>query len=443
VDVELQKPRWPQAMQHPTDMNAGPQILRSGRDKAEGAARQPYSVAADISIRLWTPAQLQANSSDISWKTASNLVCMISDVVTAAQGNPADELRAGMSAHFSNAAQALKAAKSIERSIIEFCKRRPDDCFGAAVVVHRPIELRPFLEGDPGPVSPAYSLLRQAQPGQILVSQETYEHLRDLPGLQFRALNADAATGDNELLWASPETYAHFATQLQDAVRRQPLGLAPDPDAASESIRAAEPPKTELPKPKTSGLQATAFPTARLSALDPNEPEVSWMASHRLLVSLAAVGVLALATVYALPALRKSPPPVNSSIKSQSNDSQPAPRQDGLPNSAPANHAPPVASSPESAAIAPPAASSVRKPETPAAKPIQSPPKPVEPKPLGEYAGFTARDIPGLLKKAEEDAGAGDYENARREYDIVLHLDPNNQAAKTGMSRLNLSVGRK
>lgn len=416
-------------------MNAGPQILRSGREpKAEGAARQPYSVAADISIRLWTPAQLQANSSDISWKTASNLVCMISDVVTAAQGNPADELRGGMSAHFSSAAQALKAAKSIERSIMEFCKRRPDDCFGAAVVVHRPIELRPFLEGDPGPVSPAYSLLRQALPGQILVSQETYEHLRDLPGLQFRALNADAATtGDNELLWASPETYAHFATQLQDAVRRQPIGMALDPDAASESVPAAEPPNTK----------ATAFPTARLSALDPNEAEVSWMASHRLLVSLAAVGVLALATVYALPALRKSPPPANSSIKSQSNDSQPAPRQDGLPNSAPANHAPAVASSPESAAIAPPAASSVRKPETPAPKPIQSPPKPVEPKPLGEYAGFTARDIPGLLKKAEEDAGAGDYENSRREYDIVLHLDPNNQAAKTGMSRLNLSVGRK
>jgi hypothetical protein len=434
-------------MQRPTDMNAGPQILRSGRDKAEGAARQPYSVAADISIRLWTPAQLRANSSDVSWKTASNLVCMISDVVTAAQGNPADELRAGMSAHFSSAAQALKAAKSIERSIIEFCKRRPNDCFGAAVVVHRPIELRPFLEGDPGPVSPAHSLLRQAQPGQIFVSQETYEHLRDLPGLQFRALNADAATGgDNELLWTSTENYAHFATQLQNAVRRQPIGLTPDPDAASESVRAAEPFKTEPhrtqpPKTKTSGLQATAFPTARLSVLDPNEAEVSWMASHRLLVSLAAVGVLALATLYALPALRKSPPPANS-IRSQSNDSQPAPRQEALPNTTPSNTAPAAAPSPESATIAPPAASSLRKPKTPA-QPIQSSPKPAEPKPAGEYAGFTAKDIPGLLKKAEADAGAGDYENGRREFDIVLHLDPNNQAAKTGMSRLNLSVGRK
>jgi hypothetical protein len=428
-------------MQHPTDMNAGLQILRSSRDKAEGAARQPYSVAADISIRLWTPAQLHANSSDISWKTASNLVCMISDVVTAAQGNPADELRAGMSAHFSNAAQALKAAKSIERSITEFCKRRPDDCFGAAVVVHRPIELRPFLEGDPGPVSPAYSLLRQAQPGQIFVSQETYEHLRDLPGLQFRALNADAATsGDNELLWASPETYSHFATQLQDAVRRQPIGLAPNPDEASESVRAAQPSRTGPQQTKTSGLQPASFPTARLSALDPDEPEVSWMASHRLMVSLAAVGILALATVYALPALRKSPPPANSLIKSQPNDSQPA-RQEPVPNAAPANAAP-AAASPEPAAIAPPAASGVRKPATLAPKSIQSPPKPGEPKPLGEYAGFNAKDIPALLKKAEADAGAGDYENARREYDIVLHIDPNNQAARTGMSRLNLSLGR-
>jgi hypothetical protein len=416
---------------HSKDMNAGPQVLRSGREpKAEVTGRQPYSAAADISIRLWTPAQLQANPSEVSWKTGSNLVFMISDVVTATQGIPADELRSGMSAHFNSAAQALKAAKSIERSIMEFSRRRPDDCFGAAIVVHRPIELRPFLEGDPGPVSPAFSLLRQAQPGQILVSQETYEHLRDLPGLQFRPLNADAATsGDNELLWASPETYAHFAAHLQQGLRRQPIPVDSDPDAASGKVPGTEPPKT-----KAFDLRGTALSTAKLSALDPDESEVSWMASHRLFVSLAAVGVLALATLYALPALRKSPPAGNSSIRPQANDSQQLPKQEQLPE----NPSPPAS---EPAKIAPAAASTVRKPETP--KIIQSPPKPIEAKPVSEYAGFSVHDIPLLLKKAEKDAGAGDYDSSRREYEIILHLEPNNQAAKTGMSRLNLSVDRK
>jgi hypothetical protein len=423
-------------------MNAGSQVLRSGRElKAEGASRQPYSAAADISIRLWTPAQLGSNSASISWKTQTNFVFMIADVVSANQGIPADELRSGMSAHFNGATQALKAAKSIERTIMEFSKQRPHDCLGAAIAVHRPIELRPFLEGDPGPVSPAFSLLRQAQPGQILVSRETYDHLRDLPGLQFQSLSGDATSGDSELLWTSPETYAYFASRLQEAIRRQPISYEQVPVAAAEENPAVQPPKT-----KWSEFRPAAFSTSKLSALDPDESEVSWMASHRLLVSLAAVGILALATLYALPALHKSAPAVNSSVKSNSsvnsNDLQQASKQEEPPNNVP----PVAAQAPEAAKITPAVADTVRKPEPrkpEAPKIVQSPPKPAEAKPVAEYAGFSARDIPLLLKKAESDAGAGDYAASRREYDIILHLEPSNLAARTGMSRVNLSVDRK
>src|SRR3984885_3629411 len=316
-----------------TKMNAGSQVLRSGRElKAEGASRQPYSAAADLSIRLWTPAQLGSNSASVSWKTQTNFVFMIADVVSANQGILAEEPRSGMSAHFNGATQALKAAKSIERTIMEFSKQRPDDCLGAAIAVHRPIGLRPFLEGDPGPVSPAFSLLRQAQPGQILVSRETYDHLRDLPGLQFQSLSGDATSGDSELLWTSPETYAYFSSRLQEAIRRQPIGYEQVPVAAAEENPAFQPPETEW-----SEFRPAAFSTSKLSALDPDESEVSWMASHRLLVSLAAVGILALATLYALPALHTSAPAVNSSVNS--NDLQPASKQQEPPN----KNVPPVA----------------------------------------------------------------------------------------------------
>jgi hypothetical protein len=52
---------------------------------------------------------------------------------------------------------------------------------------------------------------------------------------------------------------------------------------------------------------------------------------------------------------------------------------------------------------------------------------------------MTEKDIPLLLRKAEKDAGAGNYEDARREFDIILHLDPGNAEAKQGMRKLELS----
>ena len=61
------------------------------------------------------------------------------------------------------------------------------------------------------------------------------------------------------------------------------------------------------------------------------------------------------------------------------------------------------------------------------------------PKRASEYQGMSEKDIPLLLRKAEKDAGAGNYDDARREFDIVLHLDPGNAEAKQGMRKLELS----
>ncbi len=423
-------------------MNAGLQVLRSSRDlKAEGA-RQPYKAEADISIRLWTSAQLRPRAPEISWKTDSNLVCLIADVVAAAQGTPLYELRSGMSAHFNNAVQALKAAKSIERAITEFFRRRPEDCFGAAIAVHRPVELRPFLEGDAGSASPAFPLLRRAQPGQILVGRETYDQLRDLPGLQFRFLDPDAnqvAGGDAELLWTSPQTYALFASHLQEALQRQPIPNDQDLFEAVEENR------TQPPRTKSSYVRTGSSSTTKLSAFDVPENEPSWMASHRLLVSLGAVAVLALATVYAIPALHKRPEttsapvnaklPVSGKIVNNNINNAPQPAKPAVLQNDPVS---PVPHPVQPAKVAPAAASLSRRPEAPKTVPPGS--APVEVKPLAEYEGFTARDVPLLLRKAEADAGAGDYDSSRHEYDIILHLEPGNQTAKAGLSRVNLSV---
>jgi hypothetical protein len=374
--------------------------------------------ATAISIRIWGGAGRESKPTELSSNAQSALVFMVADLVAANDGVLLTDLRASMSARFETPAKALKAAKQIQGAILEFARHRPDCGSAAAIVIHRETEGEATKgKNSAGAGAPGGSLLPYAKPAQILMTEDAYEKLREMPGLKFRPCapagktGSDAAIRGQELMWRTPESAPRSS---------QPLAQATQIFAQN-----GEPPSVKV-------LPATESLPARHDDL---EPPIPVLARHELpreqpievrppvlKWSLAAVGgVVVLAVAIGLMIhYRKS-----DVVDHASDAPQTLPEQ---PRVSPESN-PPVVSSEPPTSPPPPVATEAPRPKSP---------KPQTEKPVNT-GYFSAKDIPFLLRKADEDAGAGRYDDARREYRIVLQLEPNNAAAKQGLYRLGLA----
>jgi hypothetical protein len=340
---------------------------------------------------------------ELSWNIRSALVYMIADLVAGSDGVLLTDQRATMAAQFETPAKALHAATQIQWAIKEFARHRPDCCSAAALVIHGDTE-RELIEGrdSGGADAPGRYLLQYSKPAQILMTEGAYEKLREMPGLRFRPVAPPVTSGSDlvirgqELIWRTPET----------------------PSRSSEAL----PQATQIFAQNGEQLSVKVLPMPE-SILAHQDEQLTDVRSPVLKRSLAAAGaVIVLSVVFGMIAYHRKPVVVDHT----SGTHQPTPEPVNVP--------------PEQ--IAPVVNSEVPESPTPQTEPVpkSKPPKKQLEKPGNKGpSDFSAQQIPILLRKAEEDAGAGDYGKARREYNIVLQLDPNNATAKQGLRRLDLS----
>jgi hypothetical protein len=423
--------------------------------------------AADIAIRLWGAARPDRRV-PLTWKTESVLVYMISDLVGASRGRIAEESQPVLAAHFDSCRQAVVAAKRIQTAVLEFLTCRPGERTGGAILIYQPRTLDPA-----GPSAELVQLeLGKAKPGQILLAENAFRRMRDLPGLEFVTApletSGDGPTGLTELVWTTPDRVALMRESVGDGV--EPIAVDAPPMGATLIVNS---PIVDSPFARRGSTMNTAAPMARSQdylAAETGSRSVTQLnrkASSSLteeleigerplftrtrvilgIVALVLVGAL-IAVLYQPTRVAKPQTPQTPQTREQTpatatgNTDQKTPAADVPPSDVPqVQTAQPKPEPPKPAAKAP---ATVRKPPAESiaknkkeTETQETKDTPEQPAVVDESGNWALSDIPRLLTMAGSDIGDGKYDKARREYRIVLRLQPKNQPALDGISKLN------
>jgi len=406
----------------------------------------PGTDATDIAIRLWG-SERSDRSARLMWNADGVLVYMIADLVGASRGRVGEESSPVLAAHFDGSRQALVAARRIQTAILEFVACRPGERIGAAILIYPPSASSP--EGFSSEM--ALQALGQSRPGQILLAEYSSQQLRDLPGIELRAIPAltivpgEWQGGLTELIWTTPEQVARLQDLVGPEVEPQSgdnrpvdatvIVTSPSRNARQGLTNEASPP----PISDSFKQSSSSSPTAELHAPLDQPGERAFITRTRVILgAVAAVLIVVLIFVFQRPA-RISKPPLIPQQEQTGGTENPIKQ----PPAAPEPEA--TTAQPEPATTKPPAKAPVAtvQPRTPSKPALDNRAKnkkenPEEPQTYDDSGGVSQKDIPALLGMAQRDAGAGNYDKAKREYKKILSLQPGNQEAKDGLRRLDL-----
>lgn len=396
-----------------------------------------------LAVRLWPHSR-----TNLKWSSELSVVYLLADLVLASNGSLINEATSGLTAHFEHPADAYRAAKRSQWALLEFCQQRPDLCLGAAMLLY---EDGKSQSGDSDSRQVA-ALLERCRPAQVLVSGKAGSHLQDLPGLQFRALNSGSRSrgdwqgGAQEVLWTTASNLEQIQQRLKEVAQNlvlQQEPVQPEPIATPEPTPVSDQPTIDFASaggyraaPTLIHNEPAPPPPIEVENVEPVsvsellEDDSEQSGSRYLWLSLVAVVVIGVLVYLFFPKQRPKQTVTETPAPAPVTEQQ---REPLSTTESPAVPEPPKGTRPQ-AIVKPP-----DEPKPPSHRLPVDQASQKAPKKASEYQGMSEKDIPLLLRKAEKDAGAGNYDDARREFDIVLHLDPGNAEAKQGMRKLDLS----
>ena len=403
---------------------------------ATGEATPDTAGLTNCSVRPWL-----LPSRDMTWASRHAGICLMADVLTSSGGRLVSEPGTSLTAQFDRPERAVIAARRLQRAMHSFAQHPDTAGFAASIVIHKP-EDRVRMSRAVAVDDLLWSTT--AAPGQIILSESTHETLQFVPGFRFRPVpteNGGSAAAYQELLWTDPGSLEAWRAQVAEASRMAPpLDHGGGLDAHSPEIkipaedspvrigedRYHDEPDRHSSQPRSLGRDARF-----------------WIAGGVALVAIVATLGLLLRVKSSQTGVAPQEPKVEvgaqppAPVQKPAEPSKPSQEKPTRTQNAPAQRPadlpkPPVRTQTGTVPQEPPSAlpathKAVREPEAG----------------LEEYEGFSSKQIPQLLRRAEEDAGAGNYDRAQQEYEIVLKLQPGNAAAKEGLYKLGLKMNER
>jgi len=385
-------------------------------------------------VRLWTTDE-PGEPDPMFWKSAAPAVSLILDLVSASEGVVAATHDNILVANFSGIQKAISAARRLQWAVQGFTEGESSHGTAAAVLVHS-------AENQFGQTSDNsfLLLLKQAIPGQILLTEKTCQHLHNLPGFSLRAA---PESGLQELLWRGPEgesarsfderSLAQLIEQHgvnnADAERAEPTTTAPD--LTTGDLDMDLPALTDLEN-KNVLLDAT-----RHSPLGDKSP---WLIGGACAVALLVALVVLIALSH-----RKTPAStiVANPVATPKAETTASPAGSGsLPPTTPpaqsvnpANSATQNQETPSKVNLRTPKDS--RKHERATREPAEeTSPQVIPPKPSGGRCDLDQQEIADELETAERSLARGLYSDSERQFGAVLTCEPGNGRARAGLERV-------